>query len=86
MVTIQNVVMTGADVAYTVPAQTSSIAFKAVGGDIAMRKTGGGPAWTLKDGWAESIDARSISGEVFLFNGAAGTVTLQVRILSGILC
>ena len=70
--------------AYTVPNDTGSIAFHAVGGDVAMMSEAGGAEWTIMEGEKESINTRDLANEVMYFTGNTGT-TLEIRILEGLL-
>ncbi len=84
---IKNVLLTfttGVEIPYTVPINTGSIAFHAVGGDAAMMHETGGDEWTISQGEKESIDTRQIATEVIYFSGNTGT-TLQMRLLMGVL-
>ena len=75
---------TDVQVAYTVAGDTGSIAFHAVGGDVTMRSSSDGDAWTISQGEKEAISTRQISNEVIYFEGSTGT-TLQIRRLEGVL-
>ncbi len=77
--------VTGAEPqAYTVPTNTASIAFHAVGGDVAMFSESGGAEWTITQGGKESINTREVSNKTLYFSGNTGT-TLQIRRLTGLL-
>jgi len=75
---------TGVQEEYTVPNNTGSIAFHAVGGDVTTRASAAGDTWTMTNGEKEAISSRDISNEVMYFEGDTGT-SLEIRILEGVL-
>ena len=76
--------VTGVVQAYPVPTNTASIAFHAVGGDVAMMSVHSGDEWTIKQGEKEAINTREVSNKIMYFSGSTGT-TLQIRRLTGLL-
>jgi hypothetical protein len=69
---------------FSIPDDTASIAFHAIGDNVQLRHTQAGDAWTIMAGQKESIDSRSLSGQKLFFTGPAGTV-LEIRLLKGLL-
>ena len=75
---------------YTVPSGTASLGLHAVGGDIEMRMEASPSPdewWTIKELTKETIDTRSVQGEVVYFTAPTGLngVTLEIRRLTGLL-
>ncbi len=75
---------TGVQEVFTVPDDTGSIAFHAIGGSVTMRNTTSGDGWTIRQGEKEAISTRQVSNEVIYFEGSTGT-TLEIRRLEGVL-
>ena len=76
--------VTGTQEVFTVPNDTGSIALHAIGGNVTMRNTTSGDAWTIRQGEKEAISTRQISNEIIYFEGITGT-TLEIRRLEGVL-
>lgn len=69
---------------FLIPDDTAAIAFHAIGGNVQMYPTKTGASWTIMAGQKESLDGRTLSGQLLYFNSSAGTV-LEIRLLKGLL-
>jgi|LSQX01.3.fsa_nt_gb hypothetical protein len=69
---------------FSIPDETAAIAFHAKDGNVELRHTQAGDAWTIMAGQKESIDGRTLSGQKLYFTGSTGTV-LEIRLLKGLL-